>query len=84
MIQSVKFDSFNMDIKNLANSFLAFTIKRLIEISGICISFLGILLLIALFSYSPSDPNFIFVKILKLRIYLVLEEAIYLIFSFNP
>ncbi len=67
MIQSVKFDSFNMGIKNLANSFLAFTIKRLIEISGICISFLGILLLVALFSYSPSDPNFIFPENIEIK-----------------
>jgi len=67
MIQSVKFDSFNMGIKNLANSFLAFTIRRLIEISGICFSFLGILLLIALFSYSPSDPNFIFPENIEIK-----------------
>ena len=33
MIQSVKFDSSNMDIKKIANSVLTFIIKRLIEIS---------------------------------------------------
>ena len=60
MIQSGKFDSFKMDIKKLANSVLDFTIKRLIEISGIIISILGILLFIGLISYSPTDPNFIF------------------------
>ncbi len=62
MIQSGKFDSSNMDIKKLANSVLIFTIKRLIEIFGIIISCLGILLLISLISYSPTDPNFIFPK----------------------
>ena len=60
MIQSGKFDSLDMDIKKLANTSLIFITNRIIEIIGIIISILGILLLIALFSYSPSDPNFIF------------------------
>jgi len=60
MIQSDKFDSSNMDIKKLANSVLTFTIKRLIEITGISISFIGVLFFVALISYSPNDPNFIF------------------------
>ena len=60
MIQSDKFDSSNMDIKKLSNTALMFVIKRLIEILGICISLIGILIFIALFSYSPNDPNFIF------------------------
>ena len=60
MIQSGKFDSSNMDIKNLANSITIFTIKRLIEITGLIISTLGILFFISLISYSSTDPNFIF------------------------
>ena len=60
MIQSGKFDLSNMDIKKLANYVLIFTIKRLIEITGIFVSVLGILLLVALTSYYPDDPNFIF------------------------
>ena len=60
MIQSVKFDSSDMDLKRKANSALTFIVKRLIEITGFCISVLGILLLVALISYSPNDPNFIF------------------------
>ena len=60
MIQSGKFDSSNMNIKKLANSILFFTIKRLIEVFGILIFCLGILLFLALISYSPTDPNFIF------------------------
>ena len=60
MIQSVKFDSSNMDIKKLSNIALMFVIKRLIEILGICISLFGIFIFIALVSYSPNDPNFIF------------------------
>ena len=49
-----------MDIKNIADSLLTFTIKRLIEFSGLFISVFGILIFIALISYSPLDPNFIF------------------------
>ncbi len=60
MIQSGIFDSSNMDIKKLANTVLIFIVKRLIEISGIFISIIGILLLLSLVSYSPDDPNFIF------------------------
>ena len=60
MIQSGKFDSSNMDIKKLTNLVIIFTINRLIEIIGILVILIGFLLLIALISYSPSDPNFIF------------------------
>ena len=49
-----------MDIKKLGNSVLIFTINRLIEITGVFVSFLGIAILMALISYSPTDPNFIF------------------------
>ena len=49
-----------MNIKNIANSILIFTINRLIEIFGIVIFVIGLILFIALISYSPSDPNFIF------------------------
>ena len=59
MIQSDKSDSY-MDINKTANLLLNFTIKRLAEIFGIFISALGALLLLALLTYSPEDPNFIF------------------------
>jgi S-DNA-T family DNA segregation ATPase FtsK/SpoIIIE len=49
-----------MNIKKIASNTLQFIINRLIEIIGVCISLIGALLLIALVSYSPSDPNFIF------------------------
>ena len=48
-----------MNIRKIANSTLKFLIHRLIEIVGISVTLIGILLLIALISYSPSDPNFI-------------------------
>ena len=60
MIQSDKFDSSIMNIKKIANSALLFSIRRLIEIFGFIISILGLLLFIALATYSPNDPNFIF------------------------
>jgi len=56
-----------MDIKKLSNSALSFIIKRLIEIFGICVSVLGIYLFIALISYSPEDPNFIFPENTEIR-----------------
>ena len=56
-----------MNIKKLANNSLQFLIRRLIEIIGATTAVIGILLLIALFSYSPSDPNFIFPENTKIE-----------------
>jgi len=49
-----------MNIKKTAYLVLNFAIKRLAEIFGIIISILGFTLFLALFTYSPDDPNFIF------------------------
>ena len=49
-----------MDIKKTANLFIDFTSKRLAEITGLLLLFLGLALFVALFTYSPEDPNFIF------------------------
>jgi len=62
MIQSYKIDSLKMDIKNLSKKTLDFTIKRVAEIMGIFLIIASVLLFIALFSYSPEDPNFIFTE----------------------
>ena len=59
-----------MDIKKLGNSIIIFITKRLIEISGIIITLLGILLFLALISYSPEDPNFIFPENFEIKNYL--------------
>jgi S-DNA-T family DNA segregation ATPase FtsK/SpoIIIE len=67
MIQSGKFDSSIMNIKNIANTALQFTIKRLIEILGVIVVAFGLLLLAALTSYSPDDPNFIFSENTKIN-----------------
>ena len=49
-----------MNIKKTADLLLNFAIKKLAEIFGILISLAGIMLLLALITYSPNDPNFIF------------------------
>ena len=70
MIQSGKFDSSKMNIKKIANTALQFIIKRLIEIFGVVVIVVGLLLLIALISYSPDDPNFIFPENTKIKNFL--------------
>jgi S-DNA-T family DNA segregation ATPase FtsK/SpoIIIE len=49
-----------MNIKKTANLLINFAIKRLAEILGIIIFVSGSMLLLALITYSPEDPNFIF------------------------
>jgi DNA segregation ATPase FtsK/SpoIIIE, S-DNA-T family len=56
-----------MNIKKTANLLLNFTVRRLAEIFGILISLAGGLLLLALITYSPNDPNFIFPKNTKIE-----------------
>ena len=56
-----------MNIKKIANSILQFTINRVIEILGTFVTIIGLLLLIALIFYSPSDPNFIFPENTKIH-----------------
>jgi S-DNA-T family DNA segregation ATPase FtsK/SpoIIIE len=49
-----------MNIKKTANLLINFAIKRLAEIFGLLISVSGLMLFLALITYSPNDPNFIF------------------------
>ena len=49
-----------MDFKKTSNLLLNFAINRIAEIFGIFIFLAGALLLVALITYSPEDPNFIF------------------------
>ena len=67
MIQSDKFDSFNMNIKKITNLVLLFIAKRLTEIFGVLVFFLGIFLFTSLISYSPEDPNFIFPENVEIK-----------------
>jgi S-DNA-T family DNA segregation ATPase FtsK/SpoIIIE len=56
-----------MNIKKTANLLLNFTLKRLAEIFGILISLTGVMLFLALITYSPNDPNFIFPENTKIE-----------------
>ncbi|MDA7637930.1 DNA translocase FtsK [Candidatus Pelagibacter sp.] len=56
-----------MNIKKTASLLLNFTIKRLAEIFGVLISLAGGMLLLALITYSPNDPNFIFPENTKIE-----------------
>ncbi len=56
-----------MNIKKTANLLLNFAIKRLAEIFGVLISLTGAMLFLALVTYSPNDPNFIFSQNTKIE-----------------
>jgi S-DNA-T family DNA segregation ATPase FtsK/SpoIIIE len=56
-----------MNIKKTANLLLNFAINRLAEIFGILISLAGVFLFLALITYSPNDPNFIFPENTKIE-----------------
>ena len=56
-----------MNIKKTANLLLNFGIRRLAEIFGVLISLAGGMLLLALITYSPNDPNFIFPENTKIE-----------------
>ena len=51
-----------MDIKSLSKKSIDFTVKRIAEIIGVFFILISILLFIALLTYSPEDPNFIFTE----------------------
>ena len=56
-----------MNIKKTAYLLLNFATKRLAEIFGIVIFMAGSMLLAALITYSPDDPNFIFPENTKIK-----------------
>ena len=56
-----------MNIKEIINKSLDFTVKRIAELIGIIFTLLSILLLLSLISYSPEDPNFIFPDSAKIK-----------------
>ena len=69
MIQSDIIDSY-MNIKKTANLLINFANNRLAELFGLILLSLGLLLFIALYSYSPDDPNFIFSENTKIKNFL--------------
>ena len=56
-----------MNIKKTANLLLNFTFQKLAEIFGVIISLAGVMLMLALITYSPNDPNFIFPENTKIK-----------------
>ena len=56
-----------MDYKKTADLLINFTIKRLAEIFALVIFSAGVLIFIALLTYSPEDPNFIFPDNTKIK-----------------
>ncbi len=65
-----------MEIKKIAKNTLNFVYKRFIELIGFCISIMGLMLLIALLTYSPEDPNFIFSDDVQIKNILGLKGSI--------
>ncbi len=51
-----------MEFKKIAKNSIDFVIKRFIELLGFCVAIIGLLLFVALLSYAPEDPNFIYSK----------------------
>ena len=49
-----------MKIKPLIQNLSNFLFDRLIQLIGIVLTFLSIFVLLALFTYSAEDPNFVF------------------------
>ena len=49
-----------MNIKPLIQNISNFLIDRLVQLIGIVLTFLSIFILLALFTYSAEDPNFVF------------------------
>ena len=56
-----------MKLKILANNVLYFGINRVIEIIGVAILLAGAFLLVSLITFSPDDPNFIFLKDVEIK-----------------
>ncbi len=56
-----------MNIKEITDKSLDFTVKRVSEVFGITLTIAAALLLASLLSYSPEDPNFIFQNNTKIK-----------------
>ena len=56
-----------MNRKKTANLLLNFALKRLAETFGALIALAGLMLFLALITYSPNDPNFIFPDNIKIE-----------------
>ena len=71
-----------MNIKKTANLLLNFAIKRLAEIFGILFLYQDCIIL-ALLTYSPDDPNFIFPENTQIKNLLGFQGSFIQIYFFN-
>ena len=71
----------NLKIKNI--DLKAFIFDRLVEIFAIGLFLLAILLSLAVVSYTPDDPNFIFSEAQKVKNLLGINGSIISDFFFN-
>ncbi len=65
-----------MNFKNSIEKVRNFALKRLIELIGILILIFSILILTALISYNPNDPNFIYPKNYEINNFLGINGSI--------
>ena len=65
-----------MNIEKNVEKIKNFTLKRLIEFIGTLILIISILILLALISYSPDDPNFIYPENQKIKNFLGINGSI--------
>ena len=72
-----------MNIKKTANLFINFATNRLAEVLGLLLIFLGFMLFVALFSYSPDDPNFIFTEKTEIQNFLGFKGSLISDFFFQ-
>jgi len=64
-----------MNLRNLIYKTVDFGIRRLAELAGLALISMSILLFIALISYSPEDPNFIFNENVEIKNYLGIKGS---------
>ncbi len=64
-----------MIIKNYINKIVNFTLRRLAELTGLFLIIISILLIIALATYSPQDPTFIFPENQEIRNFLGIKGS---------
>ena len=64
-----------MNLRNLIYKTVDFGIRRLAELAGLALISMSVLLFIALISYSPEDPNFIFNENVEIKNYLGIKGS---------
>ena len=83
MIQSSIIDPFIWILKKQPIFSLILLLSDWLRFPVLFLFFLGLALFIALFTYSPEDPNFIFPDDKEINNFLVLREVLFLTYFFN-